>query len=197
VLRTAFVFGRADDDALVAHAERARDLPFSYEVVGVTRDLSGGGINGFRVDRDGVDLGSDPEMFDAASDGLRQWVAHRGAGLRVTPADAPIATGVSIVVGITLPVLTVVAPCRIVWTVNEADRFGFAYGTLAGHPESGEESFVVAQTATGIRFEVTAVSRPAGVVARSGAPVVARTIRRRTSRRYLSALVDDVATSVR
>jgi Domain of unknown function (DUF1990) len=79
---------------------------------------------------------------------------------------------------------------------NGADRCGFAYGTLAGHPESGEESFVVAQTATGIRFEVTAVSRPAGMVARIGAPV-ARAIQRRTSRRYLSALVDDVATSVR
>jgi uncharacterized protein (UPF0548 family) len=113
-------------------------------------------------------------VFDAASDGLRRWVAHRGAGLRVAPADAPIAAGVSVVVGITLPVLTVVAPCRIVWTVNEADRFGFAYGTLAGHPESGEESFVVAQTATGIRFEVTAVSRPAGMVARIGVPSLER-----------------------
>jgi len=144
----------------------------------------------------GVDLGSDPAVFDAASDGSRRWVAHRGAGLRFAPADAPIATGVSVVVGITLPVLTVVAPCRIVWTVNEADRFGFAYGTLAGHPESGEESFVVAQTATGIRFEVTAVSRPAGMVAHIGAPI-ARAIQRRTSQRYLSALADDVATSVR
>jgi uncharacterized protein (UPF0548 family) len=191
----AFVFGHVDDDALVARAESARDLPFSYQHVGVTRDLTCGDINGFRVDRDGIDLGRQPALFDAASDALRGWVAHRGAGLRVAPTDAPIATGVSVVVGITLPVLTVIAPCRIVWTVDDADRFGFAYGTLVGHPESGEESFVVAQTAMGTRFEITAVSRPAGIVARIGTPV-ARVIQRRTSKRYLSALADAVATSV-
>jgi uncharacterized protein (UPF0548 family) len=103
---------------------------------------------------------------------------------------------VPVVVEVALPVLTVVAPCRIVWTVNEADRFGFAYGTLAGHPESGEESLIVAQTATGIRFEATAVSQPAEMVAHIGAPV-ARATQRRTSQRYLSALADDVSTSVR
>ena len=79
--------------------------------------------------------------------------------------------------------------------MDEADRFGFAYGTLVGHPESGEESFVVTQTAMGIRFETTAVSRPAGSVARIAAPV-ARVIQRRTSKRYLSALAAAVATSV-
>jgi uncharacterized protein (UPF0548 family) len=34
-------------------------------------------------------------------------------------------------------------PCRVVYTVSEADRQDFAYGTLPGHPEQGEEAFVV------------------------------------------------------
>ena len=35
------------------------------------------------------------------------------------------------------------APCRVVYVVDEPDRRGFAYGTLPGHAESGEERFVV------------------------------------------------------
>ena len=37
----------------------------------------------------------------------------------------------------------VTAPCRVVYVVDEPDRRGFAYGTLTGHPESGEELFTV------------------------------------------------------
>jgi uncharacterized protein (UPF0548 family) len=33
----------------------------------------------------------------------------------------------------------------VVWTVDEPNRIGFGYGTLQGHPESGEESFVVSR----------------------------------------------------
>jgi uncharacterized protein (UPF0548 family) len=34
-------------------------------------------------------------------------------------------------------------PCRIVYCSDEPNRFGFAYGTLLGHPERGEEAFHV------------------------------------------------------
>ncbi|WP_395640122.1 DUF1990 family protein [Pseudolysinimonas sp.] len=34
-------------------------------------------------------------------------------------------------------------PVRIVYLVDEPTRRGFAYGTLPGHPESGEEAFIV------------------------------------------------------
>jgi uncharacterized protein (UPF0548 family) len=103
---------------------------------------------------------------------------------------------VSIVVAIKLPLVTAIAPCRIVWTVDEGDSFGFAYGTLVGHPEAGEESFVVTRTAAGIRFEVVAVSRPAEFLARVGSPAT-RQIQRRTTSRYLSALRDAVTRPVR
>jgi uncharacterized protein (UPF0548 family) len=35
------------------------------------------------------------------------------------------------------------APVRVVYVVDEPKRKGFAYGTLAGHPEDGEEAFIV------------------------------------------------------
>jgi uncharacterized protein (UPF0548 family) len=34
-------------------------------------------------------------------------------------------------------------PCRVVYVVDEPTRKGFAYGTLPGHPERGEEAFIV------------------------------------------------------
>ena len=39
--------------------------------------------------------------------------------------------------------VTVSEPVEVVAVVVEPDRVGFAYGTLEGHPVSGEEAFVV------------------------------------------------------
>jgi uncharacterized protein (UPF0548 family) len=195
VRHVGLVIGSVDDAALLGLAERARELPFSYQHIGVTRELESDRVDGFRVDRDGIELGGDAALFEAANDALRRWAVHRGAGLRVAPTDAPIATGVSVVVAIKLPMVTAIAPCRVVWTVDEADRFGFAYGTLVGHPAAGEESFVIARTTKGIRFDISTVSRPAGLLARIGAPV-AQQIQRRTTRRYLSSLANAVVTPV-
>lgn len=51
-------------------------------------------------------------------------------------------------------------------------RQGFAYGTLPGHPESGEEAFILDrhddETTT---FTVVAFSRPASVLAKLAGPV--------------------------
>ncbi len=45
--------------------------------------------------------------------------------------------------------------------MDEPDRAGFGYGTLPGHPEVGEEAFLVTRAGDGVWFEVTAFSRPA------------------------------------
>ena len=34
-------------------------------------------------------------------------------------------------------------PVRVVYVIDEPQRRGFAYGTLPGHPEEGEEAFIV------------------------------------------------------
>ncbi len=61
------------------------------------------------------------------------------------------------------------APCRVVWTTEERRRAGWAYGTLPGHPESGEEAFVVDRTGDGtVWLTVTAFSRPAKWYTKAG-----------------------------
>jgi uncharacterized protein (UPF0548 family) len=78
-------------------------------------------------------------------------------------------------------------PCRVVDVVDEPDRRGFVYGTLPGHPECGEESFVLERRPDGaIAFTVAAFSRPATLLARIGGPA-ARGMQRFMTGRYLAA----------
>lgn len=80
------------------------------------------------------------------------------------------------------------APCRVIWIIDEPKRKGFAYGTLPGHPESGEECFIVEQTDEGsVWLTVRAFSRPATWWAWAGYPVT-RLVQYLVNRRYFQAL---------
>jgi len=59
-----------------------------------------------------------------------------------------------------------------VYVVDEATRFGFAYGTLPDHAESGEERFLVERTADGVVwYDIRVFSRPNQFLARLVAPL--------------------------
>lgn len=72
---------------------------------------------------------------------------------------------------------------------GERDRAGFAYGTLPGHPESGEELFLVERGAGEVRFPVSAFSRPATLLAKAGGPA-SRRVQLVMAERYLRAIGD-------
>lgn len=170
-------------------AAAAREFDYTYAEVGSTRDPAF--PPGYHADRYEIDLGAGVAVFDRAVLGLRRWEAHRGAGARVAPPEAVIAPGEVVLVALGLPFASMVAPCRIVYVTDEPNRFGFAYGTVTGHPESGEESFHVVRTDSGARFEVAAFSRAVHPLARLGSPV-ARHLQKRVTNRYLAALRDFV-----
>ncbi|MGA2522133.1 MAG: DUF1990 domain-containing protein [Acidimicrobiales bacterium] len=179
-----FRLGWMSDTALLALAEAKSASAPVYEPVGMT--LTGEQPAGFRHDAYRLELPGGPEVFARARRGLETWQAHLGAGLRVHPAHPPQVGG-TVVVAIPLGPLTAIAPCRIVGVIDEPRRYGFAYGTLPGHPESGEESFLVEAADDGAVLHIVAASRPSGVLARLGAPV-GRRIQTATTRRYLDAL---------
>ena len=55
--------------------------------------------------------------------------------------------------------LALSAPVRVVYVIDGPDRRGFAYGTLPGHPESGEEAFLVERRPDGtVWCRITAFS---------------------------------------
>ncbi|MGN6408592.1 MAG: DUF1990 family protein [Curtobacterium sp.] len=86
---------------------------------------------------------------------------------------------------------TVQAPVRVVSIIDEADRKGFAYGTLEGHPLSGEESFVVERTPDGsVWLQVRQFSQPSSRKWQFVAPLLRRQ-QRVMAQKYLEALRGD------
>jgi uncharacterized protein (UPF0548 family) len=76
----------------------------------------------------------------------------------------------------------------VVWAHTEGDERGFAYGTLPGHPESGEECFLVRLTPTGtVVYEIRVFFRLASPLARLGGPV-SLLVQRVATDRYVSAI---------
>ncbi len=156
-------------------------MPLTYTEVGATAGVMPAGYRHLR--KSSVIGGSRERFEEAAAQGMR-WGMLRGAGLRVAATTEVAEVGAEVLVHLG----PVVAPCRVVYVVDEPDRRGFAYGTLPGHPESGEELFLVRYGPNGdVIAEVTAFSRHATWWSRLGAPLTLR-VQALVTGRYLRAL---------
>jgi uncharacterized protein (UPF0548 family) len=157
-------------------------LPLTYDEVGATTGSLPAGYH--HVKKSAVVGRGRPRFEEAADKGMR-WGMLRGAGLRVDATTDVAAVGAEVIVHLG----PVRAPCRVVYVVDEPEVCGFAYGTLPGHPESGEERFVVRyDSATEEVFaEVVAFSRHATWWSRLGYPVTS-VAQRVITDRYLRAL---------
>ncbi|GAB3129972.1 DUF1990 family protein [Glaciibacter psychrotolerans] len=83
---------------------------------------------------------------------------------------------------------TVVAPVRVVYVIDEANRIGFAYGTMAGHPESGEVSFIVERHDDDtVWLAIRSFSQPSNWKYTLATPYL-RYQQKRYTKRYLRAL---------
>lgn len=178
---------RSADAAAIAQLIEAlgRAEP-TYEHTGAA--LTGELPTGFRHDHYTTVLGSGENTFQRAVEGLQTWQAHLLPFVRVVPSGAEIRSGATVIVLLGPSRLAIAAPCRIVAVVNEPSRWGFAYGSLPGHPEQGEEAFVVSITEDGtVLFDVTGFSRPTDFLLRLSGPL-GRALQQRGSRGYLRAL---------
>jgi uncharacterized protein (UPF0548 family) len=87
--------------------------------------------------------------------------------------------------------------CRIVYVVDEegtVKRFGFAYGTLAEHAETGEERFTVEWNRGDDRvwYYILAFSRPKKMLARLGYPL-SRLLQKRFANGSKAAMLEAVS----
>lgn len=159
-------FGRPSHAQLEQLLERARRSALSYDHVGSTLP---GAEPRPRLRRRHLVLGQGPEAFGSAARGLRRWSCQKGVGATVHPADAAIEVDSSLLVVLHIGPVKVVVPNRVVAVVDEPTRFGFAYGTLEGHQERGEESFVAELLGDGtvrgtISVDAEAATSPARMV---------------------------------
>jgi uncharacterized protein (UPF0548 family) len=157
-------------------------MTFTYQQVGAT---AGDLPDGYHHVRKSAVIGNGRRRFDDAAAKVMRWGMLRGAGVRVEASSEVAAVGSEVLVGLG----PLRAPCRVVYLVDEENHRGFAYGTLAGHPESGEELFAVRyDPATGdVLAEVVAFSRHATRWSRLGGPVTSLAQRVITGR-YMTAL---------
>ena len=110
-------------------------------------------------------LGEGLAVYRRVVQGLLTWELQRRSGLRVRTESDVVVPGARVVSGFGVGPFRINAPCEVVW-VHPAlpgggpQRAGFAYGTLPGHPERGEEAFEVEIDARGRVFlKITAFSR--------------------------------------
>lgn len=158
------------------------DEPFTYSEVGATAAAM---PDGYHHVQKSAAIGRGRARFEEAGARVMRWGMLRGAGLRVSPGAEVAEPGVAVIVHLG----PIRAPCRVVYVLDEPDRRGFAYGTLAGHPESGEELFAVRYdpATDSVLAEVAAFSRHATWWSRAAAPLTAM-VQRVVTDRYLRAV---------
>lgn len=162
------------------------DAPLTYAPVGAARN--GEVPDGYRGDHRQAVVGSGRADFERAAAAVLDWRAQRGAALRVRATGPASEPGTVVVLTAGLRRLGYDIPCRVVWASTDGDERGFAYGTLPGHPESGEECFLVRLTPDGdVVYEIRVFFRLASRAARLAGPL-ALLMQRLATDRYVSAI---------
>jgi uncharacterized protein (UPF0548 family) len=178
-------FDRQIRDFLAAQA----DQPFSYQPVGATRERA---PQGFNVDRSQIQLGRGDEVFDRAKTAIREWRMFALPWIQLCWPNAPIEIGSAVAILVSHFGLWSLNAARIVYTIDDPQRYGFAYGTLPGHAEIGEERFSVEfRRDETVWYEIYAFSRPHGL-ARCAYPL-SRALQRRFARDSMRAMRSVIA----
>ena len=151
-------------------------LDFTYSAVGAT---AGKPPVGYVVDRTRIKLGEGESVFHSAKAALYRWEQFRLGWVQAWPPDTPIRSGeVVAVIGRSIGMWWLNS-CRIVYLVDNSGpitKFGFAYGTLPGHVENGEERFLIEwdRGDNSVWYDILAFSRPRHLLAKVGYPMVRR-----------------------
>jgi uncharacterized protein (UPF0548 family) len=161
------------------------DDPYTYFQVGATSDdelpAGYGHVRRSRV------IGEGEVAFIKASRELMHWEVQHRAGLTVRAVE-PVTVDEIVWLGLAVGSLRLGFRCRVVYVVDEPRRKGFAYGTLRGHPEAGEEAFILVwRDDDVVELQVIAFSKPAAWWARIGGPATTF-VQTWVTDRYLKAL---------
>lgn len=165
--------------------DKSRQADLSYSEVGATKNPTLPA--GYRVDHYERRLGSEEGRFERAVDALRRWQGQIGAGIRIFPNGATVEMDSTVLFVLRTIGLWAIAPCRVIYVIDEQTRFGFAYGTLPGHPERGEVAMIVSREDGDVVARIESFSRTVDPLARAASPVT-RVIQKRVTSRYLGAL---------
>jgi uncharacterized protein (UPF0548 family) len=167
-----FLARRPARHAIVRFLRESQDLPLSYGPVGIASREPGTG----RLDEQIVRIGHGRADFDRARAALMAWEQFHLGWVETFPRRAPAEPGTVVAVLIHHFGFWSLNGARVLYYAPDAGetRFGFAYGTLTNHAESGEELFeVFLDTESGdVVYRLRAVSWPQAALAWAGQPIV-------------------------
>lgn len=180
-----FMMREPSDEDVARFVASQRDLPFTYTEVGATNVTPPAGYN---VDHNRIQLGSGETTYRSAVDALKHWRQFDLGWVTIVPRDVPVETGATVAVKARAFGTWSLNASRVVYTIDEARRFGFAYGTLPDHVERGEERFLVEWLADdSVWYDILAFSRPQHPLVKLTAPL-ARMLQRRFARDSLNRM---------
>lgn len=143
------------------------ERPLSYDAPGQTdvHTSSVAGRPGYRWYDRSVPVGSGRASWEVASAAVLMWGVKTSSGFSVRSASGEVggrvSPGARFWLSAHLGPVVVREPVVIGDVVQSPDRVGFSYGTLAGHPVSGEEAFIVSRRPDGsVWLTLRSATRP-------------------------------------
>ena len=182
---------RKPDSAQIADFLKVQaQQEFTYSQVGATRNQSA--PVGFRVDHNRIRLGQGAAVYEQAKQALADWQHYRFDWLHLHRPEAPPAAGQTVAALAHVLGIWVLNACRVVYVLEETEpftRFAFAYGTLPGHAECGEERFQVEwhPDDDSVWYDLYAFSRPNTLLSKIALPYV-RSKQKQFARESLKAM---------
>ena len=186
-----FFFTEPSAETVASFINKQRELPFSYQAVGAT---NGNAPPGFVVDHNRIQIGTGAAAFYEAKDALTAWKQFDLGWVSIVPPGVKVSTGATVAVKAHAFGTWSLSAARVVYVINEAgptEQFGFAYGTLPDHVESGEERFKVEWDSNDdkVWYDILAFSRPHHPLVKMAAPL-ARKLQKQFARESMKRMVE-------
>ena len=167
-----FLMREPSDDDTARFVASQRDLPFTYAEIGATNATPPAG---YTVDHNRIQLGSGEAIYRSAVEALKNWRQFDLGWVVIAPRGVPVEVGATVAVKARAFGTWSLSATRVVYTIDEARRFGFAYGTLPDHVEKGEERFLIEWLPDDtVWYDILAFSRPRHPLVRLSAPLARR-----------------------
>lgn len=168
---------RFSDRSIREFLSHQAGLDFSYSEVGATQ---GELPAGYVVDRACSQVGTGTKDFSRAKQELMKWQHLQLSWIAPCWPNTQVEEGAVIGVLARRYGFWFLNACRVVHLIDERDelshRFGFAYGTLPGHAECGEERFLLEydEDTRQLKYDILAFSRPNTWYTKLAYPLVRR-----------------------
>ena len=179
----------------VGHGDERWDYSWTQLFTWGMQRLSGMGVEVSDTPGEVTELTYTPVGFDATGTPVAPATVDSSGEALYGPDGTPfLRPGDTANLLIRFGPLRIGSPVRVIYVVDTPTRKGFAYGTLPGHPESGEESWMLDLTDDGsVWLTIRAFSRPSSTMWWLVYPVL-RIVQSVYTRRYERALAGPLPT---